>query len=137
MLKFLKCSNDQQDESEKAKRHKLSQVEAKKRNQEYEQTKRKRLFKEIWKQNRPWLRTERKDDGKEVMFCDYCIPASTSACHERNAQKNAFICGCSNMRLETMKIHAPAYKAQLSLNKAIYAKLAIMFQTVHAINIQA
>ena len=92
------------------------------------------------------------------MFCDYCIPASTSAHHERNAQKNALIYGCSNIRLETIKIHettnthlyavnrmknqsnpknAPAYKAQLHLNKAIYAKLAIMFQTVHAINIQA
>ena len=32
--------------------------------------------------------------------------------------------------------NAPAYKIQQSLNKAIYAKLAIMFQTVYAINIQ-
>ena len=70
MLKFLKCGNNQQDESEKAKRYKLSQEEVKKRNQEYEQTKRKWLFKEVWKQNHPWLRIERKDDGKEVMFCD-------------------------------------------------------------------
>ena len=37
MLKFLKHSNNQQDESEKAKRYKLSQEEVKKRNQEYEQ----------------------------------------------------------------------------------------------------
>ena len=66
------------------------------------------------------------------MFCDYCIPIGTSAHHERNVQKNAFIYGCSNIRLETIKIHestnthlyavnrkknqcnpnAPAYKAQ-------------------------
>ena len=65
MLKFLKHGNNQQDESEKAKRYKLSQEEVKKRNQEYEQTKRKQLFKEVWKQNCPWLRIERKDDGKE------------------------------------------------------------------------
>ena len=97
--------NNQQDESEKVKRQKLSQEEVKKRNQEYEQTKRKRLFKDVWKQNRPWLRIERKDDGKEVMFCDYCIPISSSAHHERNVQKNAFIYGCSNIRLETIKIH--------------------------------
>ena len=51
MLKFLKHGNNQQDESEKAKRYKLSQEEVKKRNQEYEQTKRKQLFKEVWKQN--------------------------------------------------------------------------------------
>ena len=145
MLKFLKRGNNQQDESEKAKRYKLSQEEVKKRNQEYEQTKRKQLFKEVWKQNCPWLRIERKDDGKEVMFCDYCIPIGTSARHERNVQKNAFIYGCSNIRLETIKIHestnthlyavnrkknqcnpknTPAYKAQQSLNKAVYAKLS-------------
>ena len=152
----MKCNN-LQDESEKAKRQKLSQEEVKKRNQEYEQTKRKRLFKDVWKQNRPWLRIEKKD-GKEVMFCDYCIPISSSAHHERNVQKNAFIYGCSNIRLEIIKIHestnthlyavnrkknqcdpknAPAHRAQQSLNKAIYAKLSIMFRTVHAINIHA
>ena len=146
--------NNLQDESEKAKRQKLSQEEVKKRDQEYEQTKRKQLFKDVWKQNRPWLRIEKKD-GKEVMFCDYCIPISSSARHERNVQKNAFIYGCSNIRLETIKIHestnthlyavnrkknqcdpknAPAHRAQQSLNKAIYAKLSIMFHTVHAIN---
>ena len=91
------------------------------------------------------------------MFCDYCIPISSSARHERNVQKNAFIYGCSNIRLETIKIHestnthlyavnrknqcdpknAPTHRAQQSLNKAIYAKLSIMFCTVHAINIHA
>ena len=66
-MKFLKCNN-LQDESEKAKRQKLSQEEVKKRNQEYEQTKRKRLFKEVWKQNRPWLRIEKKRwEGSNVL----------------------------------------------------------------------
>ena len=102
ILKFLKCINDS-NESEKAKRHKLSEEEGKKRNQEYGQPE--RLLKEIWKQDHPWLIIERKDDGKEVTFCDYCIPVSTSACHETNVQRNAFIYECSNIRLETIKIH--------------------------------
>ena len=88
MLKFLKCGNNQQDESEKAKRYKLSQEEVKKRNQEYEQTKRKQLFKEVWKQNSPWLRIERKDDGKEVMFCDYCIPIRLNRVSIRQSMQN-------------------------------------------------
>ena len=98
-----------------------------------------------------WLRLEKKDDT-EVMFCDFCISAGVST------DKTAFISGCSNLRLETIKYHessnthllatnkhanvenpqdAPAYKAKLSLNKAVYAKLSIMFRNVHAINIRA
>ena len=118
---------------------------------DYDQKCHKRAFKDDWKNGRPWLRLEKKDDT-EVMFCDFCISAGVST------DKTAFISGCSNLRLETIKYHessnthllatnkhanvenpqdAPAYKAKLSLNKAVYAKLSIMFRNVHAINIRA
>ena len=85
------------------------------------------------------------------MFCDFCIAVKVPS------DKTAFINGVSNFRLETIKYHeasnshlfavqkhaheqnpteAPVYRAKLSLNKAIYARLSIIFKTVHAINIQ-
>ena len=75
-------------------------------------------------------------DEMQVMFCDYCIAASGQS------DKNVFVKGCSNLKLESIKYHetsnshlfatnkyknsqqpteAPAYKAKLSLNNAVYA----------------
>ena len=86
------------------------------------------------------------------MFCDFCINAKIPG------DKSAFIKDCGNLKLETLKKHetssnhisaankyanekeptkAPAFIAKMSLNKAVYDKLAIIFRTVHAINIQA
>ena len=85
------------------------------------------------------------------MYCDFCINAKIPS------DKSAFIKGCVNLKLETIKKHegsnnhhyaatkhenekepakAPAFIAKMSLNKAIYSKLTILFGTVHAINIQ-
>ena len=90
-------------------------------------------------------------DEVQVMFCNYCIAASGQS------DKNVFVKGCSNLKLELIKYHetsnshlfatnkyknlqqpteAPAYKAKLSLNKAVYAKLSILFKTTHALNIK-
>ena len=90
-------------------------------------------------------------DDKEIMFCDFCIKA------DMDSDGNAFVKGCSTMKLYSIKKHegsnnhlfaakkhlnetnpkeAPALKAKLSLNKAIYTKLSILFKTVHAINVQ-
>ena len=91
------------------------------------------------------------DDEKEIMFCDFCIKAKIVG------DKSVFIKGCGNIKLETIKKHetsnnhlfaankhvnekeptkAPAFVAKMSLNKAIYSKLTILFRTVHAIHIQ-
>ena len=85
------------------------------------------------------------------MFCDFCIKAKIPG------DKSAFIQGCTNLKLETIKKHegsnnhllaankhanekeptkAPAFIAKMSLNKAIYTKLCTLFRNVHAINIQ-
>ena len=85
------------------------------------------------------------------MYCNFCINAKIPG------YKSAFIKGCANLKLETMKKYegsnnhhyaatkhenekepakAPAFIAKMSLNKAIYSKLTILFRTVHAINIQ-
>ena len=90
-------------------------------------------------------------DDKEIMFCDFCIKA------DMDSDGNAFVKGCSTMKLYSIKKHegsnnhlfaakkhlnetnpkeAPALKAKLSLNKAIYTKLSILFKAVHAINVQ-
>ena len=104
-----------------------------------------------WKVDRPWLRVETSAEGEEAMFCDFCINA------EIPSDKTSFIKGCKNLKLETVKLHessnmhlfaankhvneekpseAPAYKAQLSLNKLAMDRLKILFHTVYAINLQ-
>ena len=90
-------------------------------------------------------------DEVQVMFCDYCIAAGGQS------DKNVFVKGCTNLKLELIKYHetsnshlfamnkyknsqqpteTPAYKTKLSLDKAVYAKLSILFKTTHALNIK-
>ena len=85
------------------------------------------------------------------MFCDFCIAADVPS------DKTAFISGCSNFRLETIKHHessnshlfaverhaneqnptdAPAHKAKLSLNKAIYTMLSLLFAIMPSCHIK-
>ena len=86
------------------------------------------------------------------MFCDFCIAVGIQS------DRNVFLKGCTNLKLNTIKYHkgsnshllatnkyrntqkpseVPAYKAKLSLNKAVFAKLSILFRTTHALNIKA
>ena len=119
--------------------------------QEYESKCHKQLFQDEWKRDRPWLRVE-TTNHTQVMFCDFCIAAGIQS------DRNVFLKGCTNLKLNTIKYHkgsnspllstnkyrktqklseAPAYKAKLSLNKAMYAKLSILFRTTHALNVKA
>lgn len=132
-------------------KRKQTPEEKKVQDQKYESKRRKRLFQEEWKRDRPWLRVETTNDT-QLMFCDFCIAAGI------HSDKNVFLKGCSNLKLNTIKYHegsnshllatnkyrntqkpseAPAYKAKLSLNKAVYAKLSILFRTTHALNVKA
>ena len=97
-----------------------------------------------------WLRVETNKEDTEVMFCDFCIKSGIES------DRNAFAKGCSNFKLEAISImkgvttifmqpkcismskiqQKPQLQAKLSLNKAIYEKLIVMFRTAHAINIQ-
>ena len=118
---------------------------------EYENKWCKRQTQSQWSIGRAWLRIETDDNDKETMFCDFCIKAKIPG------DNSAFIHGCTNLKLETIKKHegsnnhllaankhanekeptkAPAFMAKMSLNKAIYTKLSILFRNVHAINIQ-
>lgn len=137
-------------EGAKPPKRKQTPEERKAYDQEYEVTQRKRLFLDKWKTGRPWLRAE-IIDGKQLMFCDFCIAAGIES------RKDAFVRGSSNMKLGSIESHetsnnhkfavskyknaqkpteAPAYKAKLSLNKAVYAKLSILFRTTHALNVK-
>ena len=72
--------------------------------------------------------------------------------------KVPFLKGCGNLKVETLKkdegsnthlfaknkhanekvpSKAPAFIAKMSINKAIYSKLTVLFGTVHAINVNA
>lgn len=134
----------------KPPKRKQTADEQKAKDIEYEAKRRKRLFQAEWKKDRPWLRVETGKDGIEVMFCDFCKAASSQS-------DNSFVKGCTNMKLYSIKKHettnshlfatnkhsneqkpkeAPAYKAKLSLNKAAYAKLRILFKTTHALHIK-
>ena len=134
-----------------APKRKLTTEERKSRDQSYEK-KRKRGFRDDWKTGRPWLRVEISDEGVESMFCDFCIKAEISV------EKTAFVNGCTNLKLDSIKHHessnmhlfaavknanekkpdeAPALKAKLSLNKLAMDRLTILFRTVHAINLHA
>ena len=118
---------------------------------EYENKRCKRQTQFQWSIGRAWLRIETDDNDKETMFCDFCIKAKIPG------DKSAFIHGCTNLKLETIKKHegsnnhllaankhanekeptkAPAFMAKMSLNKATYTKLSILFRNVHTINIQ-
>ena len=91
-------------------------------------------------------------NGEEVMICDWYIKAKIIG------DKSPFLKGCGNLKVETLKKHegsnthlfaknkhanekvpskAPAFIAKMSLNKAIYSKLTVLFRTVHAINVNA
>ena len=71
--------------------------EKKIRDQEYESKHHKRLFQEGWKKDRPWLQVVMADEV-QVMFCDYCIAAGGQS------DKNVFVKGCSNLKLELINI---------------------------------
>ena len=71
------------------------------------------------------------------MYCDFCINAKIPG------DKSAFIKGSINHCYVATKhenekepAKAPAFITKMSLNKAIYFKLTILFRTVHDINIQ-
>ena len=85
------------------------------------------------------------------MFCNFCIKA------EIPADKTNFIQGCKSLKLESVKhnecsnMHlfaankhineenpseAPAFKAQMSLNKLAMDRLTLLFYNVYAINLQ-
>ena len=53
-------------------KQKQTSDERRAREHDYDQKSHKRAFKDDWKNGRPWLRLEKKDDT-EVMFCDFCI----------------------------------------------------------------
>ena len=129
-------------------KRKQTPEEKKAKDREYEK-KRKRCFHDEWKEGRPWLRY---DTDSHVMFCDYCMKGNMKG------DKNVFIKGCSNFKMEAMKFHeksqshryaankheneqnpssAPAVKSLMSLDKALYSKLTVLFRTVHALNVQA
>ena len=66
---------------------------------EYESKHYKRLFQSEWKANRPWFRAEIKEDDKELMFCDFCVKTG------KESENNAFVKGCSNLKLYSIKKH--------------------------------
>ena len=53
-------------------KHKQTPEDKKQRDKEYEAKRRKRVFLEEWKQDRPWLRF---DSDSQSMYCTYCIKA--------------------------------------------------------------
>ena len=118
-------------------KRKQTSKEQKAHDKEYESKHHKRLFQAEWKNNRPWHRVERNNDDVELVFCDFCIKAGIQS------DRNVFLKGSSNLKLysinqhETSNIHlyavnkyvnekkptyAPAFKAKLSLDKAVYKK---------------
>ena len=80
------------------------------RDQEYESKHHKRLFQEGWKKDRPWLRVVMADEV-QVMFCNYCIAAGGQS------DKNVFVKGCSNLKLESIKYHETSNSHLFTMNK--------------------
>ena len=91
------------------------------------------------------MRVEQTDQ-KELKFCDFCIKAGVSA------EKPSFSNGCPSMHMESVWSHeasnvhvlaankhvnekkpseAPALKAKLTLNRALFQKKCSSFFTQH------
>jgi len=73
----------------------LSGVEQppKKSKKDYEENRKPRSFREIWRENRAWLQYDEKEGA---MFCTSCKTTS---------KQNKFVKGCRSFRLESVKIH--------------------------------
>lgn len=105
---------------------------------------RKREFQVSWQVERDWLLF---DQEKQLMSCSYC--------KEFNTEKSAFVKGCDNFRLESVKQHescrahvdavtkhhakinpvaqSKAAQCLVNLKKAEYDRLVLKFRNAHAV----
>ena len=130
-------------------KRKQTPEDKKQRDKEYEAKRRKWVFLEEWKQDRPRLQF---DSDSQSMYCTYCIKAGVGP------EKPNFVKGCTNIKFETIKSHqlsnfhlfstnkhlhdqnpkeAPARRSYLDLYRNVSDKLKILFSTVHALNVKA
>ena len=93
MLRFLTGARSQPKKRKQTSEEKAAQ------SKEYESKCQKRQIKSHWTRDYPWLRIKTNDDGKEIMYCSFCINAKIPG------DKSAFIKGCANLKLETIKKH--------------------------------
>ena len=118
----------------------------------YDAEKRKRTFQTSWKAQYPWLIYNFNDDtGNGCMTCNICIE------YEKTG---TFVTGCTNFRLETIRIHqnseghimntkkckaksvekldntqtqSEAKRAVLMMNRAAFTKMTFLFRNAHYI----